>query len=176
MWCDWSNSTALSRQARCSSRQLVYSLGTTGYTYAPIFELRNIWTGLPAAFNTLSRFCWLIAPPLEKSSGLEKTDPVGCSEAGRNQGIGMERRCDRDVVRNVSTGVQEFCTQRAIREFRPTPQRALLSTCRQPPATRFARYRLSAGQMADAALGRSGSEDFGALPHMSVGRAAQSAC
>ena len=30
MWCDWSNSTAVSRQARCSSRQLVNSLGTTG--------------------------------------------------------------------------------------------------------------------------------------------------
>ena len=30
MWCDWSNSTAVSRQARCSSRQLVNSVGTTG--------------------------------------------------------------------------------------------------------------------------------------------------
>ena len=46
MWCDWSNNTAVSRQARCSSRQLVNSLGTTGYTYAPICELRSIFTGV----------------------------------------------------------------------------------------------------------------------------------
>ncbi len=32
MWCDWSNSTAVSRQARCSRRQLVNSAATTGYT------------------------------------------------------------------------------------------------------------------------------------------------
>ena len=57
MWCDWSNNTALSRQARCSSRQLENSLGTTGYTYAPICELRSILTVLPAALSTLSRFC-----------------------------------------------------------------------------------------------------------------------
>jgi len=30
MWCDWSNSAADSRQARCSSRQFVNSLGTNG--------------------------------------------------------------------------------------------------------------------------------------------------
>jgi hypothetical protein len=30
MWWDWSNSTAVSRQARCSSRQLENSGGTTG--------------------------------------------------------------------------------------------------------------------------------------------------
>ena len=30
MWCDWSNRTAVSRQARCSRRQLVNSYGTTG--------------------------------------------------------------------------------------------------------------------------------------------------
>ena len=46
MWCDWSNSTAESRQARCSSRQLVNSLGTTGYTYAPICELRSNFDGV----------------------------------------------------------------------------------------------------------------------------------
>ena len=32
MWCDWSKSTAVSRQARCSRRQLENSAGTTGYT------------------------------------------------------------------------------------------------------------------------------------------------
>jgi hypothetical protein len=32
MWCDWSKSTADSRHAACSLRQLVYSVGTTGYT------------------------------------------------------------------------------------------------------------------------------------------------
>ena len=30
MWCDWSNSTAVSRHACCSRRQLVNSYGTTG--------------------------------------------------------------------------------------------------------------------------------------------------
>jgi 4-hydroxybenzoate polyprenyltransferase len=30
MWCDWSNSTAVSRQARCSWRQFENSDGTTG--------------------------------------------------------------------------------------------------------------------------------------------------
>ena len=30
MWCDWSKSTTNSRHARCSSRQLVNSFGTTG--------------------------------------------------------------------------------------------------------------------------------------------------
>ncbi len=30
MWCDWSNSTAVSRHARCSRLQLLNSAGTTG--------------------------------------------------------------------------------------------------------------------------------------------------
>ncbi len=30
MWWDWSNRTAVSRQARCSRRQFVNSYGTTG--------------------------------------------------------------------------------------------------------------------------------------------------
>ena len=30
MWCDWSKSTAVSRQAFCSRRQFVNSEGTTG--------------------------------------------------------------------------------------------------------------------------------------------------
>ena len=30
MWCDWSKSTAVSRQDFCSRRQLVNSAGTTG--------------------------------------------------------------------------------------------------------------------------------------------------
>ena len=30
MWCDWSKSTAVSRQARCSRRQFVNSAATTG--------------------------------------------------------------------------------------------------------------------------------------------------
>ena len=30
MWCDWSNSTAVSRQALCSRRQFVNSAATTG--------------------------------------------------------------------------------------------------------------------------------------------------
>ena len=32
MWCVWSYSTAVSRQARCSRRQFVNSAATTGYT------------------------------------------------------------------------------------------------------------------------------------------------
>ena len=35
MWCDWSKRTADSRQARCSSRQFVYSDGTTGIHVGP---------------------------------------------------------------------------------------------------------------------------------------------
>src|SRR5450755_1198085 len=97
MWCDWSNSTALSRQARCSSRQLVYSLGTTGYTYAPILELRNIWTGLPAAFNTLSRFCWLIAPPLKYQSSVRQQAAPDESQRqvaiSKSQGTSLLLRC-----------------------------------------------------------------------------------
>ena len=55
--------------------------------------------------------------------------------------------------------------QRATQEFRPTPQPGLLSTCRQPPATRFARYRLSVGQMAGVTLAADGNRIF--VVHMS---------
>ena len=55
MWCVWSNSTALLRQAACSARQLLNSGDTTGYTYAPICELRRCSTVLPAFFSTVSR-------------------------------------------------------------------------------------------------------------------------
>src|SRR5687767_417900 len=60
MWCDWSNSTQLSRHARCSSRQFEYSAGTTGYTYAPTCELRSRFTGFPTVFSRSSRLWRLI--------------------------------------------------------------------------------------------------------------------
>ena len=41
MWYDWLNSTAVCCQARCSSRQLVYSGCFTGYGFGPLGELRR---------------------------------------------------------------------------------------------------------------------------------------
>ena len=55
MWCDWSKSADVSRQATCSSRQLENSDGTAGYTYGPICELRAIATAPPAACSLSSR-------------------------------------------------------------------------------------------------------------------------
>src|SRR5688500_2101169 len=55
MWNDRLKSTQVFCQACCSSRQLVYSGGTPGYTFGPVWELRSRSTGFAAAWMTSSR-------------------------------------------------------------------------------------------------------------------------
>ena len=93
MWCDWSKRQQVSRQACCSSRQFVNSLGTFGYTYGPICEFRARSTGFPTFSNKASKLWALIAASNSSCRHAEATDrvPAACSRRAITTSQGSAR-------------------------------------------------------------------------------------